>query len=64
MVSTLTSFPTNSTNPGEVPRGEPLDLGGEVYDAALEIYGEEMKLLAEDWPELDLSLWPSISDLR
>ena len=45
-------------------RGEPLDLGGEVYDAALEIYGEEMKLLAEDWPDLDLSLWPSVSDLR
>ena len=39
-------------------RGERLDLGGELYDAALEIYAEEMKLLAEDWPELDLSLWP------
>ncbi len=50
--------------PRKVARGEPLDLGGELYDAALEIYVEEMKLLAEDWPELDLSRWPSVSDLR
>jgi hypothetical protein len=56
--------PDELHQPRKVARGEPLDLGGELYDAALEIYSEEMKLLAEDWPELDLSRWPSVSDLR
>jgi hypothetical protein len=50
--------PDELHQPRRRARGEPLDLGGELYDAALEIYAEEMKLLAEDWPELDLSLWP------
>lgn len=44
--------------------GQPLDLSGELYDVALEIYSKEMKLLIEEWPELDLSLWPSVSDAR
>ena len=32
-----------------------------MLDSVLEIYHDEMKLLAEDWPDLDLSLWPSVS---
>ncbi len=56
--------PDELHQPMGVARGETLDLRGEVYDAALEIFREEIKLLAEDWPELDLSLWPSVSDLR
>jgi hypothetical protein len=47
------------------PRGvawtAPLALTGELWDTALEIYTEEMKMLADDWPELDLSLWPTTS---
>lgn len=52
--------PDDLRQPRGAGKGEPLVLNGVLYDGALEIYREEMKLLAQDWPELDLSLWPSI----
>jgi hypothetical protein len=53
--------PEGLHKPRGVAAGEPLKIGGEMLDSVLEIYHDEMKLLAEDWPDLDLSLWPSVA---
>jgi hypothetical protein len=38
-----------------------LKIEGELLDTSFEIYQEELRMLAADWPQLDLSLWPSAS---
>jgi hypothetical protein len=51
--------PEDLHQPRGVARGTPLELSGEFLDTAYELYQDELKMLADDWPELDLSLWPS-----
>ncbi len=53
--------PEELHQPRGVGRGDPMKIEGELLDTSFEIYQEELRLLAKDWPQLDLSLWPSAS---